>query len=49
VRYFIVLKGLDAGERIVTSANFLIDSESQLQAAWGRLRRLLPALARRRP
>jgi len=32
---FIVLKGLTAGERIVTSANFLIDSESQLQAALG--------------
>jgi hypothetical protein len=32
---FIVLKGLEAGERIVTSANFLIDSESQLQAAMG--------------
>lgn len=32
---FIVLKGLNAGERIVTSANFLIDSESQLQAALG--------------
>lgn len=32
---FIVLKGLKAGERIVTSANFLIDSESQLQAALG--------------
>jgi len=31
----IVLKGLEAGERIVTSANFLIDSESQLQAALG--------------
>ena len=30
---FIVLKGLQAGERVVTSANFLIDSESQLQAA----------------
>jgi Cu(I)/Ag(I) efflux system membrane fusion protein/cobalt-zinc-cadmium efflux system membrane fusion protein len=30
-----VLKGLEAGERIVTSANFLIDSESQLQAAMG--------------
>ena len=30
-----VLKGLKAGERIVTSANFLIDSESQLQAALG--------------
>jgi multidrug efflux pump subunit AcrA (membrane-fusion protein) len=32
---FIVLRGLEAGERIVTSANFLIDSESQLQAAVG--------------
>ena len=32
---FIVLKGLKAGEHIVTSANFLIDSESQLQAALG--------------
>lgn len=32
---FIVLKGLEAGERIVTSANFLIDSESHLQAALG--------------
>jgi RND family efflux transporter MFP subunit len=32
---YIVLKGLQAGERIVTSANFLIDSESQLQAAIG--------------
>ncbi|HJS89752.1 MAG TPA: efflux RND transporter periplasmic adaptor subunit [Steroidobacteraceae bacterium] len=32
---YIVMKGLEAGERIVTSANFLIDSESQLQAALG--------------
>ncbi|MGH8132707.1 MAG: efflux RND transporter periplasmic adaptor subunit [Steroidobacteraceae bacterium] len=32
---FIVLKGLAVGEKIVTSANFLIDSESQLQAALG--------------
>ena len=34
---FIVLKGLKEGEEIVTSANFLIDSESQLQAALGSL------------
>jgi len=34
-REFVVLKGLKAGERIVSSANFLIDSESQLQAALG--------------
>jgi membrane fusion protein, copper/silver efflux system len=33
--HYIVLKGLKADERIVTSANFLIDSESQLQAALG--------------
>ena len=32
---FIVLKGVKEGEEIVTSANFLIDSESQLQAALG--------------
>jgi multidrug efflux pump subunit AcrA (membrane-fusion protein) len=32
---FQVLKGLQAGDRIVSSANFLIDSESQLQAASG--------------
>jgi RND family efflux transporter MFP subunit len=32
---FIVLKGLQAHQPIVTSANFLIDSESQLQAAAG--------------
>ncbi len=31
----IVLQGLSAGQRIVTSANFLIDSESQLQSAAG--------------
>ncbi|MEO7029640.1 MAG: efflux RND transporter periplasmic adaptor subunit, partial [Acidobacteriaceae bacterium] len=32
---FIVLKGLQAHQQIVTSANFLLDSESQLQAAAG--------------
>ena len=32
---FIVLKGLQPHQSIVTSANFLIDSESQLQAAAG--------------
>jgi len=30
---FVVLKGLQPHQRIVTSANFLIDSESQLQAS----------------
>lgn len=32
---FVVLNGLKAHQRIATSANFLIDSESQLQAAAG--------------
>jgi Cu(I)/Ag(I) efflux system membrane fusion protein/cobalt-zinc-cadmium efflux system membrane fusion protein len=32
---YVVLAGLKPGERIVTSANFLVDSESQLQAAIG--------------
>lgn len=32
---FVVLRGLEARQSIVTSANFLIDSESQLQAAAG--------------
>jgi membrane fusion protein, copper/silver efflux system len=31
----VVLKGLEPGQRVVASANFLIDSESQLQAATG--------------
>jgi Cu(I)/Ag(I) efflux system membrane fusion protein/cobalt-zinc-cadmium efflux system membrane fusion protein len=31
----VVLKGLKVGQQIVTSANFLLDSESQLQAASG--------------
>ncbi len=42
---FIVLKGLQAGERVVTSANFLIDSESQLQAALGTFTPTPPAAA----
>lgn len=33
--HVVVLKGLKAGERIVNSANFLLDSEAQLQAAIG--------------
>ncbi len=32
---FVVSKGVKAGDQIVTSANFLIDSEAQLQAAAG--------------
>ncbi len=31
----VVLKGLKPGDRIVSSANFLVDSEAQLQAAMG--------------
>jgi membrane fusion protein, copper/silver efflux system len=30
-----ILDGLRAGERIVTSGTFLVDSESQLQSAAG--------------
>ena len=33
--HVVVLTGLKAGERIVSSANFLVDSESQLQAVIG--------------
>ena len=32
---YVVLHGLKAGDKIISSANFLIDSESQLQAAMG--------------
>src|SRR5579862_6085873 len=32
---FVVTEGVNANEQIVTSANFLIDSEAQLQAAAG--------------
>jgi RND family efflux transporter MFP subunit len=32
---FVIAKGAKSGEQIVTSANFLIDSEAQLQAAAG--------------
>jgi Cu(I)/Ag(I) efflux system membrane fusion protein/cobalt-zinc-cadmium efflux system membrane fusion protein len=32
---FVITKGVKAGEQMVTSANFLIDSEAQLQAAAG--------------
>lgn len=30
----VILKGLKVGERVVTSANFLVDSEAQLQASF---------------
>jgi Cu(I)/Ag(I) efflux system membrane fusion protein len=33
--FYEVVKGLKAGERVVTSANFLIDSESKLKEAMG--------------
>jgi len=33
--FVVILKGLKAGERVVTSANFLVDSEAQLQASFG--------------
>jgi RND family efflux transporter MFP subunit len=33
--HVVVVRGLEAGDRIVSSANFLVDSEAQLQAAIG--------------
>ena len=36
-----ILSGLKAGERIVTSGNFLIDSESQLKTASGARRKMI--------
>jgi Cu(I)/Ag(I) efflux system membrane fusion protein len=33
VSYYQVVKGLQEGDRIVASANFLIDAESQVQGA----------------
>ncbi len=41
---FIVLKGLAPGQQIVSSANFLIDSESQLQAAAGAFAPVAPGV-----
>jgi len=32
-RYYEVMKGLKEGEEVVSRANFLIDSESKIQAA----------------
>lgn len=44
----VVLRGLSPGQRIVTSANFLIDSESQLQAATGSFAPPPPGVKRQR-
>lgn len=33
--FVVVLSGLKAGDQVVSSANFLVDSEAQLQAAFG--------------
>ena len=41
--YYQVLKGLRAGETVVTSSNFLIDSESKLQEAIEKLQTSTPA------
>jgi Cu(I)/Ag(I) efflux system membrane fusion protein/cobalt-zinc-cadmium efflux system membrane fusion protein len=41
----VVLSGLKAGEKVVTSANFLVDSEAQLQAAAGAFSPAAPAAA----
>ncbi len=44
----VVLSGLKAGEKVVSSANFLVDSEAQLQAAAGAFAPAAPQPARRR-
>jgi RND family efflux transporter MFP subunit len=41
----IILGGLKAGDRVVNSANFLVDSEAQLQAAMGAFSPLPPSAA----
>ena len=44
----VILSGLKEGERIVTSANFLIDSESQLKSAMAGMSGPARGLRRRR-
>jgi membrane fusion protein, copper/silver efflux system len=41
--YYQVLKGLRTGETVITSSSFLIDSESKLQEAIGKLQKSAPA------
>lgn len=41
--YFEVLSGLEAGEEVVTSANFLIDSESRFRSALAAFKKTPPA------
>jgi len=36
--FYVVLSGVQAGERVVTSANFLVDSESRLKSALGQMK-----------
>jgi Cu(I)/Ag(I) efflux system membrane fusion protein/cobalt-zinc-cadmium efflux system membrane fusion protein len=43
----VVLKGLKAGDRVVSSANFLVDSEAQVQASMGATSPLPPATTTR--
>ena len=40
-RYYVVLEGLSPGENVVTSANFLLDSESRLMAAAGGMKGMM--------
>jgi Cu(I)/Ag(I) efflux system membrane fusion protein len=42
--YYEVIKGLKAGEKVVTSANFLIDSESKLKEAMGGMSMTMPGM-----
>ena len=42
--YYPLVSGLEAGDRIVTSAQFLIDSETNLQAAMGAMSLSMPGM-----
>jgi len=44
---YVVLRGLAKGERVVTSANFLLDSESSLKAALAAMTAPAPAGGKR--
>jgi len=44
---YVVLRGVAKGERVVTSANFLLDSESSLKAALAAMTAPAPAGGKR--
>jgi len=42
--YYPLISGLDTGDRVVTSAQFLVDSETNLQAAMGAMSLSMPGM-----